>query len=86
MASSTMRLELLQQRLLQHLREQVRIFFLHPFIGARGRHGELEVGIFAHEVEHALEGVADNFHGLRPGPEPCHVDVRVANGANRELL
>ena len=71
---------------LLNLLEKVRIFLLHPFIGARRRHRELEVRILAHQIEHALERVAHDFDGLGPGPEPRHVNVRIADDANVELL
>ncbi len=71
---------------LLNLLEKIGIFLLHPFIGPRGRHGELEVRILAHQIEHALESVAHHFDGLGPRPQPRHVDVRIPDDANVELL
>ena len=48
--------------------------------------GELEVGILAHQLERAAEGVADDFNRFRPRPEPRHVDVAVADRRYAELL
>src|ERR1039458_8677886 len=48
--------------------------------------GSLPAKILAHQVEHALERVADDFDSLGPGPKPRHVDVRIAHDSNVELL
>src|SRR5207245_5763572 len=50
------------------------------------RHGELEVRIFAHQVQYAAESIPNDFHSFRPRPQPSHVNVRIAHRANRELL
>ena len=68
------------------LAEQFRIFFFHPGVGPRRRHGKREVGILAHQVQRAAKRVPHDFHGFRPGPEPGHVDVGVSRRANGEAL
>jgi len=58
--------------------DRIRKLFFHPDVCARGRHREFEIRIFAHQVECAAERVAYDFHGFCPGPQPRHVNVRVA--------
>ena len=60
---------------LANLIEHVGIFLLHPFVGARRRHGELQIGILAHQVQNTLKRIADDLDRFRPGPEPSHVNV-----------
>ena len=67
-----------------NLMEHVGILLFHPFISAGRGHRELEIGIFAHQVQNAAKSVADDLDGFRPGPQPSHVDMRIANRANRE--
>ena len=68
------------------LAKQGGIFLLHPgkILHAGLRIGE--VGILLHELQRGGEGVFYHFHGFRPGPQPRHVDVRIADRSNGELL
>ena len=68
------------------LGKQVGILLLHPLIGSRRRHGELEIGILPHQIEHAAERIANHLHRLRPRPQPGHVDMRIAHRLDGELL
>src|SRR5438045_281914 len=70
---------------LLNLGEKIGIFFLHPLVRSRRGHGELEIGILAHQVKHAAEGVVYDLDGLSPRPQPGHVDVRIAYCANCEF-
>ena len=66
--------------------EKIRVLFLHPNVRACGGHRELEIRVFAHQVQRASKRVAHNFHRFRPRPQPRHINVRIARGANGELL
>jgi len=66
-------------------REQLGVLLLHPAEVDRLAAGEDELRRLFHAVEGRLEGLPDHTNGLVPAPQPCGVDVCVADAVHGDI-
>ena len=67
---------------LLHAREKLGAVLLQPGVLLGGAHRVLELRILVHEGEGVGDGAGHLAAGLAHRPQPCGVDVRVADGAD----
>ena len=61
-------------------------FFLQIFVQLGLGGHELIFGVLLHQAQNGREGTLGLFTGLSQGPQPCHVDVSVADADDRNIL